>query len=94
MPALTNVACPPFPCRDKNRWAPCVVCAYNGRRAGESSRCEDPAPTVGIGGEIVAGYAAPTIVYAHIGINGSGDWADNDAARRVATYLENRENMF
>ena len=54
MPSLTNVACPPFPCRDKNRWAPCVVCAYNGRRAGESSRCEDPAPTVGIGGDSVA----------------------------------------
>ena len=33
--------------------------------------------------EIVAGYAAPTIVYAHIGINGSGEWADSDAACRV-----------
>ena len=65
-----------------------------GDRAGESSRCEDPAPTVGIGGEIVAGYAAPTIVYAHIGINGSGEWADNDEARRVATPSKERENMF
>ena len=44
--------------------------------------------------EIVAGYAAPTIVYAHIGINGSGEWADNDAARRVATPSKERENMF
>ena len=44
--------------------------------------------------EIVAGYAAPTIVYAHIGINWSGEWADNDAARRVATPSKERENMF
>ena len=50
------------------------------RRAGESSRCEDPAPTVGIGGEIVAGYAAPTIICAHGRINGNGEWEDNDAA--------------
>ena len=42
--------------------------------------------------EIVAGYAAPTIVYAHIGINGSGEWADNDAARRVATSSGKRGN--
>ena len=62
------------------------------RRAEESSRCEDPAPTVDIGGEIVAGYAAPTIVYAHIGINGSGEWADNDAARRIATSSGKRGN--
>ena len=92
MPSLTNAACPPFPCRDKNRWAPCVVCAYNGRRAGESSRCEDPAPTVGIGGDSVAGYAAPTTICVHMGINGKGEWEDHDAARRVATSSEKRAN--
>ena len=54
--------------------------ACGGDRAGESSRCEDPAPTVGIGGEIVAGYAAPTIICAHGRINGNGEWEDNDAA--------------
>ena len=49
-------------------------------RSGKSSHCEDPAPTVGIGGEIVAGYAAPTIICAHGRINGNGEWEDNDAA--------------
>ena len=42
--------------------------------------------------EIVAGYAAPTIVYAHIGINWSDEWEDNDAARRVATSSGKRGN--
>ena len=71
-----------------------MVCA--GRRwAGESSRCEDGLrPYSRHCEEIVAGYAAPTIVYAHIGINGSGEWADNAAARRVATPSKERENMF
>ena len=42
-----------------------MVCA--GRRwAGKSSRCEDPAPTVGIGGEAVARYAVPTKTSAKI----------------------------
>ena len=46
--------------------------AWWGKRAGESSRCEDPAPTVGVCGEDVAGritipnaaiYASP--MHAH-----------------------------
>ena len=37
------------PRRYKDRGAP-VVCAYNGTWAGESSRCEDPAPTAGMAG--------------------------------------------
>ena len=39
------------------------------------------------------GMALPDI-YAHAGVNGNGVEEDNDAARRVATYLENRENRF
>ena len=54
-----------------------------GRWAGESSRCEDPAPTVGIAGQADATYAASTIICAHMGINGNGEWGDNDTARRV-----------
>ena len=76
-----------------------MVCAWRrggggAGRAGESSRCEDPAPTVGIGGEIVAGYGAPTIICAHERINGNGVEVDHDAARRVATSSEKRENRF
>ena len=62
--------------------------------AGESSRCEDPAPTVGMGGDSVATHAAPTIICDHVGINGNGEWEDHDAARRVATSSEKRENRF
>ena len=51
-----------------------------------------PRPTVGIGGDSVAGYAAPTIICDHMGINGKGEWEEHDAARRVATSSENREN--
>ena len=40
------------------------------------------------------GIAAPIIIYAHAGINGNGVEADNDAARRVATSFEERENRF
>ena len=69
-----------------------MVCA--GRRwAGESSRGpRRPRPYSRHCEEIVAGYAAPTIVYAHIGINGSGEWEDNDAARCVATSSGKRGN--
>ena len=41
------------PRRYKDRGA-LAVCAYNGTWAGKSSRCEDPAPTVGICGDSVA----------------------------------------
>ena len=60
MPSLT------VPRRGKNL----VVCAYGDGEgwAGESSHCEDPTPTVGI-----AGYAAPTIICAHMGINVNGE---------------------
>ena len=34
------------------------------------------------------GYAALTIIYAHMGINGNDVEVDNDAARRVATSFE------
>ena len=34
----------------------------------------------------------PTIICDHMGINGKGEWEDHDAARRVATSSENREN--
>ena len=54
-------------------------------RAGESSRCEDPAPTVGVCGDGIAiqmpaiaasmPHMEPLILY-------------NDAARRVATLFE------
>ena len=39
-----------------------------------------PRPYRRHGGEIVAGYAAPTIICAHVRINGNGEWEDNDAA--------------
>ena len=40
------------------------------------------------------GYAAPIAICAHGGINGNGEWEDHDAARRVATSSEKRENLF
>ena len=43
-------------------------------------------------GEAMVGYAALTIIYAHMGINGNGVEVDNDAARRVATSFEKWEN--
>ena len=46
------------------------------------------------GGEGDATHAAPTTIYAHGGINGNGEWEDHDAARRVATSSEKRENRF
>ena len=54
---LTPRRAPKTPRCDKNRASPRVVCAYtyNGRWAGESSRCEDPAPTVGIAGRRLRG---------------------------------------
>ena len=30
----------------------------------------------------------PTIICDHVGINGNGEWEDNDAAHRVATVFE------
>ena len=51
---------PKTPRRYKNRGSPCVICAYNGRRAGESSRCEDPAPTGGIAGRSLLRRMPPT----------------------------------
>ena len=62
-----------------------MVCA--GRRwAGKSSRCEDPAPTVGMAG------MTPSDIYAHASINENGAEVDHDAARRVATSFKKREN--
>ena len=34
----------------------------------------------------------PTIICAHMGINGNGEWEDHDAVRRVATSSEKRAN--
>ena len=50
-----------------------------------------PRPYRRHGGE---GDATLTIIYAHAGINRNGGWGDNDAARRVATSFEKRENRF
>ncbi len=67
-----------------------MVCA--GRRwAGESSRCEDPAPTVGIAERSLRCMALSSI-YAIAGINRNGIEVDNDAARRVATSSGKRGN--
>ena len=44
-------------------------------------------------GEADTGYAADRHVR-RAGINGNGEWEDNDAARRVATSFEKRENRF
>ena len=38
------------------------------------------------------GILPQAIVYARAGINGNGEWEDNDGARRVATSFGNREN--
>ena len=77
-------------------------------RAVESSHCKDPAPTVGrwrgilplatihAHGEPIARIANHPFV--PLGrkaiINGNGVEVDNDAARRVATSSEKRENRF
>ena len=53
--------------------------------AGESSRCEDPAPTVGRLRGFRCDASPPTTICDHMGINGNGEWEGNDAARRVAT---------
>ena len=36
----------------------------------------------------------PITICDHMGINGNGEWEGNDAARRVATSSEKRENRF
>ena len=51
-------------------------------RAGKSSRCKDPAPTVGIAGRVLRSMALPDI-YAIAGINRNGIEVDSDAACRV-----------
>ena len=43
--------------------------------AGESSRCEDPAPTVGIGGHTVARYAVPARVGGRLAVLGNPDFS-------------------
>ena len=64
-----------------------------GRRwAGESSHCEDPAPTVGIAGRALRGYIAVGPHLRPRGPNRNGVEVDNDAARRVATSFGEREN--
>ena len=45
----------------------------NGAWAGESSRCEDPAPTVGRLRGDRCGYDAPTIIYAHVVSTGTAN---------------------
>ena len=69
-----------------------MVCA-GGDGRGNLRVAKTPAPTVGVAGRTLRGMALPDI-YAHAGVNGNGVEEDNDAARRVATYLENRENRF
>ena len=72
---LTPRRAPKTPRCDKNRASPRVVCAYtyNGRWAGESSRKpRSPSPYSRHCGEGAATYAAPTIICAHMGINGNG----------------------
>ena len=73
-----------------------MVCA---RRRGGGGRgnlrvAKTPPLQSGVCGEIVAGYDAPTIICAHERINGNGVEVDHDAARRVATSSEKRENRF
>ena len=64
-----------------------------GRRwAGESSHCEDPAPTVGIAGRALRGYIAVGHHLRPRGPNRNGVEVDNDAARRIATSSGEREN--
>ena len=66
------------------------------RRGGRGNLRVAKTPPIqsGVCGEIVAGYDAPTIICAHERINGNGVEADHDAARRVATSSEKRENRF
>ena len=54
--------------------------AYGEAVGGEIFALRRPRPYRRHGGEIVAGYAAPTIICAHGRINGNGEWEDNDAA--------------
>ena len=63
-------------------------------RAGNLRVAKTPPLQSGVCGVDIAGSASPTIICAHMGINGNGEWEDHDAARRVATSSENRENRF
>ena len=68
-----------------------------GRRRGGRGNlrvAKTPPLQSGVCGVDIAGSAAPTIICAHMGINGNGEWEDHDAARRVATSSEKRENRF
>ena len=70
-----------------------MVCAGGDGRGNLRVAKMDCAPKVGVAGRTLRGMALPDI-YAHAGVNGNGLEEDNDAARRVATYFENRENRF
>ena len=66
------------------------VCGGIGR--GNLRVAKTPPLQSGVCGVDIVGSAAPTILCAHMGINGNGEWEDHDAARCVATFSENWEN--
>ena len=63
-----------------------------GGRRGNLRVAKTPPLQSGVCGVDIVGSAAPTILCAHMGINGNGEWEDHDAARRVATSSEKRAN--
>ena len=77
-------------CLDATMWHAASFCWDSwyapmglGRWAGESSRCEDPAPTVGIAGRALRGILPQATIYVHAGIHGGGVEGDDDVACRV-----------
>ena len=53
-----------------------------------------PRPYSGAIARRLQGLPPAIIIYAHADINRNGERGDNDAARRVATSFEKRENRF
>ena len=79
-----------------NRRSPCLVCAYGGgwEMGGGIFALRRPRPYSRHLRGYRCGGLPSTIICAHVGINGNGAEEDHDAARRVATSFEKRENRF
>ena len=67
-----------------------AVFAYNGAVGGGIFAKTPPLQSAWRGFRCDA--SPPTTICDHMGINGNGEWEDNDAAHRVATSSEEREN--
>ena len=70
-----------------------MVRVWRGGGWGNLRVAKTPPLQVGIAGRWLR-RIPPTIICDHMGINGNGEWEGSDAARRVATSSEKRENRF